>query len=172
LAKGEVDLPVANKAKFDVVDVGTFELVLPSGLDLELNDWFYVPTVSRNIISVSYLDLDGFEFVIWNNICSINKIGIFYGDALLSNGLYILNLRGSSNKSIYNINTKRLKSNDLNQTYFLHCPLGHINEKRISKLHNDGLLNLFDLESYKTCGSYLLGNMTKAHFKRTKWKGH
>jgi hypothetical protein len=166
LAKGEVDLQVANGAKVTAIGVGTFELIFPSGLVLELNNCFYIPAMSRNNISVSYLDFNGFEFVIWNNICSINKNDIFYGDASLLNGLYILNFRGSSNKVIYNINTKRLKSNDLSQTFFWHCRLGHINEKRISKLHNDGLLNSFDLDFYETCDSCLLGKMTTAHFKK------
>ena len=67
-------------------------------------------------------------------------------------------------KPIYNINNKRLKSNDLNQTYFWHCRLGHANEKRISQLHRDGLLDSFDFESFDTCESCLLGKMTKSPF--------
>ena len=42
--------------------------------------------------------------------------------------------------------------------------MGHINEKHISKLHKDGLLNPFDFESYEVCESCLLGKMTKAPF--------
>ena len=63
-----------------------------------------------------------------------------------------------------NITTKKFKSNDLNSTYLWHCRLGHINEKRISKLHQVGVLNSFDFESYDTCESCLLGKMTKDPF--------
>ena len=63
-----------------------------------------------------------------------------------------------------NITTKKFKSNDLNSTYLWHCRFGHINEKRISKLHKVGLLNSFDFESYDTCESCLLGKMTKDPF--------
>ena len=63
-----------------------------------------------------------------------------------------------------NITTKKFKSNDLNSTYLWHCRLGHINEKRISKLHQVGLLNSFDFESYDTCESCLLDKMTKDPF--------
>ena len=59
---------------------------------------------------------------------------------------------------------KRFRSNDLNTTYLWHCRLGHINEKRISKLHQDGLLHSFDFESCEVCESCLLGKMTKAPF--------
>ena len=42
--------------------------------------------------------------------------------------------------------------------------MGHINEKRMLKLHKDGLLSSFDFESYDTCESCLLGKMTKVPF--------
>ena len=58
----------------------------------------------------------------------------------------------------------RCPKSDLNHTYLWHCRLGHINKKHISKPHHDGLLELFDLESYDTCESCLLGKMTKLPF--------
>jgi len=51
--------------------------------------------------------------------------------------------------------------------FLWHCRLGHKNEKRIQKLHSDGLLNSFDYESYETCESCLLEKMTKAPFTDT-----
>jgi len=45
-----------------------------------------------------------------------------------------------------------------------HCRLGHISENHMKRLHDDGLLTLFDFESYKTCESCLLGKVTKAPF--------
>ena len=44
--------------------------------------------------------------------------------------------------------------------------MGHANEKHISKLHRDGLLDSFDFESFDTCESCLLGKMVKSHFTR------
>ena len=120
--------------------------------------------MSRNIISVSCLDMVGFSFIIKNNTCFIYYGDIFYGDSHLSNGLYILNHDNPNAKSIYNINTKRFRSNDLNTTYLWHCCLGHINEKGISKLHQDGIFHSFDFESYEVCESCFLGKMTKAPF--------
>ena len=85
-------------------------------------------------------------------------------NGLLSNGLYILNLE--NNEPIYNVNTKRIKSNEINSTYFWHCRLGRANEKRISRLHKDGILGSFDLESFDTCESCLRGKMTKSSFSK------
>ena len=139
LAKGEVDLRVRNGARVATLAVGVYDLTLPSGLVFQLKNCYYVPTVSRNIISSSCLDVDEFHFIIKNNIFSIYNADIFSRNAHLSNGLYVLNLEQP--KRIYNIDTKRFKFNDLNPTYFWHCGLGHVNEKRILKLHQDGLIH-------------------------------
>ena len=120
--------------------------------------------MSRNIISVSCLDKDGFEFIIRNNKCNIYHDNIFYGYAPCIGGLYVLETKDADEMPVYNVNIKKSKSNDLNSTYLWHCRLGHINEKRISKLHQSGLLHSFDYESFDTCESCLLGKMTKTPF--------
>ena len=92
LARGEVNLRVGNGARVSALEIGNFELTLPSGLVILLKNCYYVPAMSRNIISVSRLELDGFVFIIKNNVISIHRKDMFYGNALLSNDLYILDL--------------------------------------------------------------------------------
>ena len=136
-----MDLRVGNGQQVAALAVGTYDLALPSGLILELNNCYYVPAVSRNIISVSSLDLDGFHFIIKNNNFSIYRVDIFYGYAQLSNGLYVLNLEQS--KPINNIDAKRFNSNGLNPTYFWHCRLGHVNENAFrNSIRMDFLIHL------------------------------
>ncbi|KAK8564635.1 hypothetical protein V6N12_058218 [Hibiscus sabdariffa] len=159
LGKGDVDLRVGNGARVAALAVGIYVLSLPSGLVLNLENCYFVPSLTKNIISVSCLDKIGFEIIIKNN-CSFYLNNLFYGSAQLINGLYILN----QENEIYNINTKRSKTNDSNQTYLRHCRLGHISERRISKLHKDGLLDPFVFEQIDVCESCLLGKMTKAPF--------
>ena len=160
LEKGQVDLRLGNGARVAALAVGTFHLSLPSGLVLELKNCYYVPAISRNIISIPCLDLEGFQFSIKNKCCSFDRNDIFYGSGPLENILYILD----QSVHVYNISTKRFKSNDTNQTFLWHCRLDHINEKHIQKLHSDGLLSSFDYESYEKCESCLLGKMAKAPF--------
>ena len=118
MAKREVDLRVRNGAKVVALAVGTSDLTLPSRLVLELNNCYFVPAMSRNIISISCLDLDGFRFVIVNNNPSIFRGHLFYGNDCLMNDICILNIESYDYKFIYNINTKKFKSNDLYSTYF------------------------------------------------------
>ena len=112
-------------------------------------------------MSPSCLMKDGYSFASENNGCVISKNDMFIAFAPIVNGLFVLNLDGSP---VCNINAKRHRPNDLSTTYMWHCRLGHISEKRMKKLHTDGLLTSFDFESYKTCEACLLGKLTKMPF--------
>jgi len=159
--RGEVDFRVGNNARVAAVAVGTMQLHLPSGFVLELSNCYFVPSLSRNILSPSCLMKDGYSFASENNGCAISKNNMFVAFASIVNGLFVLNLDDSP---ICNINAKRPRLADLNPTYMWHCRLGHISEKRMKKLHSDGLLTSFDFESYETCEACLLGKMTKTPF--------
>jgi hypothetical protein len=160
--KDELDVCVGNGARVAAIAVETYHFLLPSGLVLELNNCYYIPALCKNIISLSCLvEVDDYEIIIKNKSCSIYYNGIFYVHCPLVNGLYILDLE---DKSIYNINMKMAQLNDLNPIFIWHCRLGHINEKRIERLHKEGLFSSFNFESFDTCESCLLGEMTKTPF--------
>jgi hypothetical protein len=160
--KGDLDVHARKGAKVAVIAVGTFHLPLPLGLVLKLNNCCCIPDLCKNIISSSYLEeVDGYKIIIKNKRCLNYYNGIFYAHCLLVNELYVLDLE---DKSVCNINTKMARLNDLNRTFIWDCCLGHINEKRIKRLHKDGLLNSFDFKSFDTCESCLLEKMTKAPF--------
>ncbi|VFQ73142.1 unnamed protein product [Cuscuta campestris] len=160
LTEGEIQLKVGNGALVYALAVGTYSLSVPSGLILHLNNCLFVPSMSKNIISVSCLDKAGFSFVVKDKTLSVFRNDIFYASAKMTNGLYVLDM----DTAIYNVDVKRNKPNSLNLAYLWHCRLGHINEKRISKLHRFGVLDSFDFQSYDVCKSCLLGKMTKAPF--------
>ena len=103
---------------------------------MELENVYFVSTISRNIISISCLEMNDFSFVIKDNCCSIYKDELYYGSSYMINGLYMLEL----NKLVLNINNRRLNTSHESTTYMWHCCLGHINERRIKKLQEIGLL--------------------------------
>src|SRR5664279_3165236 len=61
MGKDEVDIRVGNRARVAALRVGVMELRLPSGFMMELNNCYYVPVLSRNIISASCLMSQGYE---------------------------------------------------------------------------------------------------------------
>ena len=125
LAKDEVTMRVKNGSKVNVIAVGMLPLHLPSGLVLDLNNCYLVPTLSMNIISGSCLMRDGHSFKSENNGCSIYMSNIFYGHAPLKSGLFLLNL-DCSDSHIHNIDAKRCTVDNDSATYLWHCHLGHI----------------------------------------------
>ena len=163
LAKGEMQFKFGDGALVAAVAIGDLELVLPTGLIIELTSVFVIPSCNRNIISVSVLDSMGYEFVFKNRCCNISRNDLIYASAYYFNGLYLIDLELPVN----NVNVKRLKTSDSNSSSLWHYRLGHINEKRIKKLHEDGLLGQLDWESIDRCESCLLGKMAKAPFNKS-----
>ena len=79
---------VGNGSKVDVIAVGMLPLHLPTGLVLNLNNCYLVPSLSMNIVSGSRFIRDGYSFKSENNGCSIYMSDMFYGHAPLVNGLF------------------------------------------------------------------------------------
>ena len=111
--KGEIDLRVGNGASVAALTVGDFSLSLPSGLVLELNNCYFVPCITKNLISVALLHSEGFDFSIKDGSISVFRNNIFYASAPMSNGLCMLDLKSD----VYNINNKRQKPNSLSEAY-------------------------------------------------------
>jgi hypothetical protein len=72
--------------------VGTFRLILKTGYILDLKNVFFIPYFSRNLISVSKLDVIGFSFWFINSIFSIFKGGNFIGGGTKIDGLFKIDL--------------------------------------------------------------------------------
>nr|GEW77245.1 putative retrotransposon protein [Tanacetum cinerariifolium] len=64
LSYGEQYLQVGNGAQAAVEAIGVFDLVLPSGLVLKLNNCYYAPSIVRGVISLSCLSDLGFNHTI------------------------------------------------------------------------------------------------------------
>ncbi|KAI3710140.1 hypothetical protein L2E82_39914 [Cichorium intybus] len=163
----EVVLRVGNSARVAVDSIGSFDLLLPNGLYLTLLNVYYVPSLTRNIISVAKLRQCGFDLSFINDDICVYKNNVFYFEARPLNGIYEVNLDEKTNHgSLYHTFTKRPKC-DLSQIYLWHCRLGHINKKRISQLQKSGLLKANENDSFDICESCLHGKMTKAPFSGT-----
>jgi hypothetical protein len=61
LRRGERSSRVANDVEAEVEAIGELSLELNNGFILRLHNIHYVPSLSRNLISVSCLDDDGYD---------------------------------------------------------------------------------------------------------------
>ncbi|GKC41809.1 retrotransposon protein, putative, ty1-copia subclass [Tanacetum coccineum] len=145
--------------------IGSYDLVLPNGLVICLDNCHYVPSITRGVVSVYRLVENGFVQCFTDFRIFVSKNNVFYFNAILSNGIYEIDMHDlvPNVNSIYNVSTKRAKHN-LDSTYLWHCRLAHISKKRIEKLQQEGLLKSTDDELFDQCVSCLSGKMTRKSF--------
>ena len=70
----ESSIVVGNGVKVPVVATRTFRLFLDTDCYLDLFQILYVPSISRNLVSISKLDLEGYSFSFRNRRFSLFKI--------------------------------------------------------------------------------------------------
>ncbi|GJU77495.1 retrotransposon protein, putative, ty1-copia subclass [Tanacetum coccineum] len=157
----ELNLVMGKRKITPVTRIGKYELMLKSGVRIDLNNCHYSLEMTRNIISFHALFKDGYKFsfdkenrdiLVYLNGCFMFKAspckGIYEtAECISHNGNVILNV-GSSN--------------ELDKSKLSH--LGHVNKKRIAQLQKDEMLESFDFKSDDVCECCLLGNMTKSPF--------
>ncbi|GJY76264.1 retrotransposon protein, putative, ty1-copia subclass [Tanacetum coccineum] len=165
LKQGALYLYVGNGVRAQVEAIGSFDLVLPNGLVICLDNCHYAPSITRGVVSVHRLVENGFVQCFTDFGISVSKNNVHYFNAIPSNGIYEIDMHDlvPNNNSIYNVSTKRAKHN-LDSTYLWHCRLAHISKKRIEKLQQEGLLRSTDDESFDQCVSCLSGKMTRKSF--------
>nr|GEX06114.1 hypothetical protein [Tanacetum cinerariifolium] len=142
LKQGDLYLYMGNGVRAQVESIGSFDLVLPNGLVICLDNCHYAPSITR-----------------------VSKNNVLYFNVIPSNSIYEIDMSNPmpNVNSIYNVSNKRVKHN-LDSTYLWHCHLAHISKKRIEKLQQDGLLKSTDYESFDQWVSCLSGKMTRKSF--------
>ncbi|GJV95013.1 retrotransposon protein, putative, ty1-copia subclass [Tanacetum coccineum] len=152
LKPGALSLYVGNGQREAVEAIGNFDLSLPSGLVIVLNNCHYAPSITRGVILVSRLYEDGFINRFVNNTIQVSRNNMVYFSAIPRDGIFEIDLSNSytNENSIYTVSNKRAKL-DLDSALLWHCRLGHISKKRIEKLQHNGLLNSTDLRAFEKC---------------------
>ncbi|GJU91361.1 hypothetical protein Tco_1303784 [Tanacetum coccineum] len=132
LKQGALYLYVGNGVRAQVEAIRSYDLVLPNGLVICLDNYFGI---------------------------SISKNNVFYFNAILSNGIYEIDMHDlvPNVNSIYNVSTKRAKHN-LDSTYLWHCRLAHINDKKIISTSSRKGARLIHVPWLASLASHKLGN--------------
>ena len=86
---------MANGKEAEVEAVGSLTLELHTGFQLRLDDVLYVPTLSRNLISVSCLDDFDYECLFGKKRCTIKYCNKDIGLAVRRGKLYMLSVSDS-----------------------------------------------------------------------------
>jgi hypothetical protein len=117
------------------------------------------------LISVSYLDNDGYDCHFKNSKCKIIFNNACVGLAILQNELYLLSLRDDVNvicddgnvacdnengSSCANVNRKRKRTHDASSK-LRRCRLGHISRGRIERLIKNNILPPLEFSDFEQC---------------------
>ncbi|GKA58668.1 retrotransposon protein, putative, ty1-copia subclass [Tanacetum coccineum] len=165
LEQGALYLYVGNGVRAHVEAIRSFDLVLPNGLVICLDNCHYAPTITRGVVSVHRLVENGFVQCFTDYRILVSKNEVLYFNAIPHDSIYEIdmhNLEPNVN-SIYNVRNKIAKHN-LDSTSLWHCRLAHISKKHIEKLQQEGLLKSTNDESFDQCVSCLSGKMTRKPF--------
>ncbi|GJT90783.1 retrotransposon protein, putative, ty1-copia subclass [Tanacetum coccineum] len=166
LNKGALDLYVGNGNRATFKSIWRFDLILPNGMVLVLDNCHFAPSITRGVISLSHLWDNGFLYKITDyGAILVFKDNLVYFNAIPRDDIFEIDMHNHvSNKcSIYTCSNKKFKHN-LDSTFLWHCRLGHINKKRIAKLQHDRLLKSNDGESFDVCVSCISGKMARKPF--------
>jgi hypothetical protein len=149
LQKEERHIKVANGVQAEVEAIGELPLELNDDFVLKLTDVLYVPSLHRNLISVSRLDDDGFDCHFSNAKCKIMFNHKCVGLAFRQDELYLLSLFENVNavstenenvSSSMNVSNKRKRIHDVSSKLW-HYRLGHISRERIERLIKKSILS-------------------------------
>lgn len=164
LSNGEIIVNLGSEAKVDAVSVRVITLCF-SDNKLILSDTLYVPSLRRNLISVSSLVNKSYSITFGTEVV-IKRNGTFICSGKVINGLYLLTptMYEIHDTKINNRPSLKRKSPSSNPTKLWHLRLGHINLNRIDRLVKDGILPSLVVEPMPVCESCLEGKMTKRPF--------
>jgi hypothetical protein len=133
LRKGERSIRVANGVKAEVEAIGELPLELNNEFILCLHNVLYVPSLSKNLISVSCLDDDGYDYQFGNRQCLILYDNKVVGLAFRQDKFYMLSMHENMNvvckekvSSSRNVSSKRKRCDDATSIKLWHYHLGHI----------------------------------------------
>lgn len=153
--------------KVSIKRIGTYRLILDTGHYLDLFETLYVPSFSRNLISLSKLDNYGFGVRFEQGSFSLLKNNVPYGFGILSDGLYKLKLDNVFAESLFtshHIENKRGRLNEKSD-FLWHKRLGHISKERLERLVKEEILSSLDFSDLGICVECIKGKQTK-HTKK------
>ena len=144
----------------EVDAIGTFRLLLRTGFYLDLKDTFVIPSLRRNLVSISVLDKSGYCCSFANGKFNLsfdsNIVGI--GSLCGYNKLYMLDNVASYHETLHmeTRGTKRKLNEDFSATLW-HKRLGHVSKERIQRLVSDGVLDKVDFTNFDVSISCIRG---------------
>lgn len=139
----------------NIIGRGDVRLSLPNGGTWLLTDVRHIPSLKRNLISVSQLISSGHITTFTRNVCKVTKVTLVIAYEKKEGTLYLTWKHGSINVVETSVNS---------DTW--HCRLGHISEKGMKILHSKCKLLGLKVLDLKFCEDCISGKQKKISFSK------
>jgi hypothetical protein len=167
LAKGQRSIRVANDVEAEVKAIGDLAIELDDGSVLNLYNVLFVPSLRRNLISVSCFHDENIHCHFGDRKCIMKYDGIDVGLAIRQEKLYLLprfsvvNEISDTPPEMSEQGTKRKRNDDEASSKLWHYWLGHISRGRIERLVKEKILQLLDFTNLEKCVDCINGTFVK-----------
>ena len=150
---------VGNDQQCNIVGVGSVQVKTHDGMTRTLTGVKHIPTMARNLISLSTLDCDGYKYKGGNKLLKVSKgsLIVMVGD-MNSAKLYVL--RGSTLSGT----VAAVSHDDASKTNLWHKRLGHMSELGMAELIKRDLLQGCSLGKMQFCEHCIFGKHTRVKF--------
>jgi hypothetical protein len=177
LPRGERTIRVANGEEAEVEAIRELPLEISNDFTLLLHDVLYVPSMRRNLISVSCLDDDEFDCLFGKKQCLITFNDKIMGRALRHDKLYLLSIKdfinvvcSENNVNVSSSKNKRKRIDDISLKLW-HRRLGHISRGRIERLVKESILPPLEFSDFCNASITLRAN-TSSKLRKTQKEVH
>ncbi|GJV01998.1 zinc finger, CCHC-type containing protein [Tanacetum coccineum] len=111
LKHGALSLYMGNGMRAAIEAIGNFDLILPNGLIIILDNYHFAPTIARGVVSISRMVNNGYIHTFMNYGIFVSKDNVFYFNAIPHNGIYEIDMQNLylNDSSMYNVSNKRAK---------------------------------------------------------------
>uniref|UniRef100_A0ACD5UZL7 Uncharacterized protein n=1 Tax=Avena sativa TaxID=4498 RepID=A0ACD5UZL7_AVESA len=146
---------VGNDNPCHIVGVGSVKIRTHDGVTRMLSEVKHIPSMARNLISLSTMDVDGYKYAGGHRVLKVSKGSLIHmiGD-MNSAKLYVL--RGSTLPGIAAAITSN-DSDDCGKTHLWHMRLGHMSEQGMAELVKRELIDGCNLSKFEFCEHCIFG---------------
>uniref|UniRef100_A0ACD5XBE3 Uncharacterized protein n=1 Tax=Avena sativa TaxID=4498 RepID=A0ACD5XBE3_AVESA len=153
---------VGNDNPCHIVGVGSVKIRTHDGVTRTLSEVKHIPSMARNLISLSTMDVDGYKYAGGHRVLKVSKGSLIHmiGD-MNSAKLYVL--RGSTLPGIAAAVTSN-DSDDCGKTHLWHMRLGHMSEQGMTELVKRELIDGCNMSKFEFCEHCIFGKHKRVKF--------
>ncbi|GKE04712.1 hypothetical protein Tco_1396730 [Tanacetum coccineum] len=152
-----LSLYMGNGMRAAVEAIRSFDLILPSGLIIVLDNCHFALTVTRGVVSISRLVKNGYIHTFTNYGISISKDNVFYFNAIPCDDIYEIDMHNFIQMLVL-IKMLAIKEPNMGWTLIIYGIVV------LDMLQHDGLLQPTHDESHEKCKSCISRKMERKHF--------